>query len=155
MIRSPSVVQPLHAPPLVSNDPLLSLRRPICGSVPGLTCFLSSPKPIYHLFIDTSISTPLERNTMQPNHYDLLGQVRNESRSMTRDDYQPLHENALQSRSPSGAAPSRTEGMSIYSSLPSRCSGSLCFGFMALIMYILWPTFKPLLLLPCTHFAIT
>ncbi|EYE96056.1 uncharacterized protein EURHEDRAFT_376589 [Aspergillus ruber CBS 135680] len=46
---------------------------------------------------------------MQPNHYDLLGQVRNESRSMTRDDYQPLHENALQSRSPSGAAPSRTE----------------------------------------------
>lgn len=94
---------------------------------------------------------------MQPNHYDLLGQgqVRNEPRRMTREDYQPLHENALQSHSPSGAAPLRTEGMSIYSSLPSRCSGSLYFDSMALIMHILWFTFKQLPLLQCTHFAIT
>lgn len=129
--------------------------------LPGLTCLLSSPElisrthlPSIHRHVHLN---PPERNTMQPNHYDLLGQgqVRNEPRRMTREDYQPLHENALQSRSPSGAAPSRTEGMPIYSSLPSSCFGSLCFDFMTLIMYILWSTFKPLLLLPCTHFAIT
>ncbi|KAE8390950.1 hypothetical protein BDV23DRAFT_154208 [Aspergillus alliaceus] len=44
---------------------------------------------------------------MQPNHYDLLGQVQSdEPRRATRD---ARHQNPLQSRSPSGVAPTRSE----------------------------------------------
>ncbi|KAF7172620.1 hypothetical protein CNMCM6106_006772 [Aspergillus hiratsukae] len=64
---------------------------------------------------------------MQPNHYDLLGQVhQDESRQgprMTREAHQPLRENIVQSRSPSGAAFTRSEDSWIeVSSQPSSSS---------------------------------
>ncbi|KAJ5820281.1 hypothetical protein N7474_005872 [Penicillium riverlandense] len=62
---------------------------------------------------------------MQPNHYDLLGQV-HEPRAasrMTRDGHQPPRENAGQPRSVSGAAPMRSEDSWIeVSSQPSSSS---------------------------------
>ncbi|KAE8145320.1 hypothetical protein BDV25DRAFT_133891 [Aspergillus avenaceus] len=58
---------------------------------------------------------------MQPNHYDLLGQVQpDEPRRTTRDAH---HQNPLQSRSPSGVAPTRSEDSWIeVSSQPSSSS---------------------------------
>lgn len=51
---------------------------------------------------------------MQPNHYDLLGQAQqDECRPapwMTREAHQPLRENMRQSRSPSAAGFTRSEG---------------------------------------------
>ncbi|KAI9927843.1 hypothetical protein ASPWEDRAFT_173493 [Aspergillus wentii DTO 134E9] len=65
---------------------------------------------------------------MQPNHYDLLGQARDEPRSagrMTRDAHQPPRERPLQSRSSSGVAPTRSEDSWIeVSSQPSSSSVS-------------------------------
>ncbi|KAI9045648.1 uncharacterized protein KD926_008065 [Aspergillus affinis] len=59
---------------------------------------------------------------MQPNHYDLLGQVQDEPRpQMTREAHQ--QHNPLPSRSPSGAAPTRSEDSWIeVSSQPSSSS---------------------------------
>ncbi|PLB52623.1 hypothetical protein P170DRAFT_349060 [Aspergillus steynii IBT 23096] len=59
---------------------------------------------------------------MQPNHYDLLGQVQDEPRPrMTREAHQ--QRNPLPSRSPSGVAPTRSEDSWIeVSSQPSSSS---------------------------------
>ncbi|GFF37585.1 hypothetical protein IFM61606_00320 [Aspergillus udagawae] len=64
---------------------------------------------------------------MQPNHYDLLGQAQQDDcrpgPRMTREAHQPLREHILQSRSPSGAALTRSEDSWIeVSSQPSSSS---------------------------------
>lgn len=131
LVRSSSVALPLHAPPPLSQR-LLSLHFSswtvsLCSP---LLFSLLNPSPVHQS--TTFISTTLDQYTMQPNHYDLLGQVRNDSRRMTREDYQPLRENALQSRSPSCATPARTEGMlPIYSSWLCPCFGLFDFDFIA------------------------
>lgn len=87
---------------------------------------------------------------MQPNHNDLLGQ---RSARMTREEHR--RENALQSRSPSGVLPLRSEGMFVISYIASSCLPVFPVFLFDVTVGNMCMLYSTLGLLSCTHFAIT
>ena len=129
-------------------------------SLPTLYC--SPPIPA------SSVSPViLSLHIMQPNHYDLLGQVHDDPRSvgrLTRDAHQPPSREPhafQQSRSPAAVAPTRSEGASSWFS-PDICptpgmSAPFPCIFIHSDLHALPVLFQKSLLLvppPCTHYVI-
>lgn len=131
--------------------------------LPLLYCFISSSHPL------SSVSPVnlLPLHIMQPNHYDLLGQVHDDPRSvgrLTREAHQPPSREPhafQQSRSPAAVAPTRSEGASSWFS-PDICptpgmSAPFPCIFIHSDLHALPVLFQKSLLLvppPCTHYVI-